>query len=113
VFLEYAADQRGDSGYAKHFYSNLARAKLKALFAFPLEVKPARDLVSPKQLRRLEEADRVADVALDKGMESDKPHKDIFKLAVKSIDTFADLTGGVEPVTISPANDCVSLEVAA
>jgi len=113
LFLEYAEDQRGDDDYAKHFYSNLARAKLKALFAFPLDVKAARDLVSPKQLRRLEEADHIADLSLAKGMELGRPYKEIFKMAVKSINTFAELTGGVEPVSVLAANDYGSMSVAA
>jgi len=100
AFLEYAAIQRGDNGYAKHFYSNLAKAKLKAFFAFPLDIKPARDLLSPTQLQRLEIADRVADTALKHGMNEDLPHKKVYTKAVKAIQIVGDLSGGIEPVEV-------------
>ncbi|MDX8399692.1 MAG: Rha family transcriptional regulator [Gallionellaceae bacterium] len=102
AFLEYAAIQRGNDRYARHFYSNLATAKLNALFAFPLSVKPARDLVSPKQLRRLEGTDLVADRALLSGMRDRKPHKVIYQDSVKAVKVFADLSGGIEPVEVQP-----------
>jgi len=98
AFLEYAAMQRGNDGYAKHFYSNLAKAKLKAFFAFPLDIKPARDLLSPTQLQRLEIADRVADTALKHGMNEDLPHKKVYTKAVKAIQIVGDLSGGIEEV---------------
>jgi len=98
AFLEYAKVQRGNDGYAMHFYSNLATAKLKAFFAFPLTIKPARDLLSPTQLRRLEMADRVADMALKHGMDEGLTHKKIYDKAKKAIKTVAELSGGVEPV---------------
>jgi len=100
AFLEYAAIQRGNDDYAKHFYSNLAKAKLKAFFAFPLDVKPARDLLSPAQLQRVEMADRVADTALKHGMDDGLSHKKIYTKAVKAIQTVSELTGGVESVVI-------------
>jgi len=100
AFLEHAAIQRGNDGYAKHFYTNLARAKLKAFFVFPLDVKPARDLLSPAQLTRLEMADRVADTALKHGMDEGLNYKKIYAKAVKAIQTVSELTGGVEPVVI-------------
>jgi Rha family phage regulatory protein len=101
LFLEYAAEQRGNDGYAKHFYTNLAAAKLKALFAFSLQVKPARNLLSLKQLRRLENIDHVADVTLAAGMDAGLKHKDIYKAAVKALKAAARLSGGVEPVALS------------
>jgi len=100
AFLEYAAIQRGNDGYAKHFYSNLAKAKLKAFFTFPLDIKPARDLLSPVQLQRLEMADRVADTALKHGMNEGLTHKKIYDKAKKAIKKVADLSGGVEPVEV-------------
>jgi len=101
TFLEYAAEQRGDDRYAKHFYSNLAKAKQKALFSFPAAVKPCRDLVSADQLVRLKMADVVADKALLKGMAAHHGHKVIYQEAVAALGQFADLTGGVDPVVIS------------
>jgi len=100
LFLEYASKQRGNEDYAKHFYCNLATAKLKALFAFPLKIKPIRNLLSAKQLRRLEALDDVADVALAAGMDAALPYKDIYKLTVQAIQTDAALHGGVEPVVL-------------
>ncbi len=100
LFLEYASEQRGNNDYAKHFYCNLAAAKLKALFAFPLKIKPIRNLLSTKQLRRLEALDDVADVALAAGMDAALPYKDIYKLTVQAIHTDAALHGGVEPVVL-------------
>jgi len=100
AFLEYAKVQRGNDGYAKHFYSNLATAKLKAFFAFPLTIKPARDLLSPVQLQKLEMADRVADTALKHGMDKGLPHKNIYDKAKKAIKKVAELSGGVEPVEV-------------
>jgi len=93
VFLEYAAIQRGNDGYRKYFYINLATAKLKAFFVFPVNVKPERDLLSPIQLQRLGVADRVADTALQRGMTEGLSYKKIYNKAVKAIQVVGELSG--------------------
>jgi len=100
VFMEYAEVQRGNGEYAKFFYSNLATAKLKVLFTFPVKIKLVRNLLNADQLRKLEALDDVADVALAVGMVAELPYKEIYKLTVQAIKTDALLHGGVKPVVL-------------
>jgi len=93
LFLAYAKVQRGNDDYRKHFYSNLGKAKLKALFTFDVDIKPCRDLLSKRQIRAVEQADMIADKALHEGMGLGLGYKDIYQRSVKAVQNFGLLIG--------------------
>lgn len=93
LFLAYAKVQRGNDDYRKHFYVNLGKAKLKALFTFDVDIKPSRDLLSKRQIRAVEQADMIADKALHEGIGLGLAYKEIYKNAVVAVQAFGSLIG--------------------
>ena len=88
AFIAYAELQ--GSKNAHHYYRHITVAAYKALFIIQDQGgKSFRDLLDSMQLSFLTTAEYIAAKAIEDGMESGTPYKDIYKLAKSRIETVA------------------------
>jgi hypothetical protein len=76
----------------------------KALFLIEQKFKNIRDILNLQQLSTVVCADKIVTKALDDGMELKMGYKDIYQLAKKRIESFADIHGK----TLIPGNLLIS-----
>lgn len=88
AFISYAELQ--GSKNAHHYYKHVTHAAYKALFIVKDQGgKSFRDLLDSMQLSFLTTAEYIAAKAIEDGMDSGMPYKDIYKLAKERIETVA------------------------
>ncbi len=88
TFIAYA-EQQGSKN-AHHYYKHVTHAAYKALFIVKDQGgKSFRDLLDSMQLSFLTTAEYIAAKAIEDGMDSGLPYKDIYKLAKERIETVA------------------------
>ena len=90
-FVDYAFKQ--GSSNAKMYYSNIARMENKALFILEQKFPKFRDILNLNQLSTITSADTIAKRAIIEGMKTDLHYKDIYQLAKKRVETFAEIHG--------------------
>ena len=90
-FVAYAKEQ--GSHNAEMYYQNIAKLENKALFILDQKFKNLRDLLDLNQLSTISSADAIAARAIDEGMRTGLHYKDIYQLAKKRVELFADLRG--------------------
>ena len=92
-FVDYATKQGSNS--AKMYYMNITKMEYKALELVQKETANTggefRNLLSCTELGHLITAESIAVGALAKGMNQDMHYKDIYQLAKKEVETFANL----------------------
>ena len=90
-FVEYAKAQ--GSINAETYYMSVARMENQALFILEQKFKNLRDILDLNQLATVSSADAIASRAIDEGMKTGLHYKEIYKLAKKRVETFAELRG--------------------
>jgi phage regulator Rha-like protein len=91
VFVDYATVQ--GSKNANMYYSNITKMENKALFLLEQKFKNLRDILDLRQLATIDNADAIVTKALTDGMSKNIHYKEIYKLAKKRVEAFADLRG--------------------
>ena len=90
-FVSYAVAQ--GSKNAEKYYANISKMQNKALFFIEQKFKNIREILNLKQLSIVICADEIVTKAIDDGMAKDMHYKDVYQLAKKRIESFADLHG--------------------
>lgn len=90
-FVQYAYQQ--GSKNARNYYANISKMENKALFFFEQTFKNIRDVLNLQQLSIVICADEIITKALQDGMELEMEYKDIYQLAKKRIENFAEIHG--------------------
>lgn len=90
-FIEYAKGQGSEK--ADRYYVTLTTMKNKSLFLIEQKFKNLREVLNIKQLDELKQADEIVLKALNDGMKDKMFYKDIYKLAKKRVEVFAELKG--------------------
>ena len=92
-FIQYAKDQGGAPTGCDRYYSTIATMQNKSMFILEQKFKNLRDILNLNQLATITSADGIARKAIKDGMQSNLHYKDIYKLAKKRVETFAELHG--------------------
>jgi phage regulator Rha-like protein len=101
-FTEYATAQ-GSTNAAK-YYGNLTVMENKALFLLEMKYKNIRNLLDLHQLSTVKSADAIVMKALVGGMAQGLHYKDIYLLAKKRVEGFAEIIGkSVVPIAALPS----------
>jgi len=90
-FVEYAKAQ--GSGNAEMYYQNIAKMENQALFILEQKFKSLRNILDLNQLATVSSADAIAARAIEEGMKANLHYKEIYQLAKKRVETFAELRG--------------------
>lgn len=90
-FIEYATAQGSQN--AKMYYVSISRMENKALFLLEQKFKNIRDILNLRQLATVDSADAIVTKALQDGMSKNLHYKEIYKLAKKRVEAFAELRG--------------------
>ena len=90
-FVEYATAQGSTS--ASRYYCNISKMQNKALFILEQKFPNLRDLLDLNQLATADVSDAIVSKALSEGMHSNLHYKDIYQLAKKRVEAFAELRG--------------------
>ena len=90
-FVEYATSQ--GSKNAGFYYANITLMQNKALFLIEQKFKNIRDILNLQQLSIVICADEIVTKALDDGMAQKMKYQDIYQLAKKRIEMFAEVHG--------------------
>lgn len=90
-FVEYAAAQGSEN--AERYYSNISTMQNKSLFFYEQKFKNLRDILNLNQLAIVICADGIVSKAIEDGMDQKLHYKDIYKLAKKRIESFAEIYG--------------------
>ena len=92
-FIEYAKAQGGSVKGCERYYSNIATMENKALFILEQKFKNLRNILNLNQLATVTSADNIARKAIREAMADSLHYKDIYQLAKKRVETFAELHG--------------------
>ena len=90
-FVSYATSQGSKS--ASKYYMSLAKMENNALFFIEAKYKNLREIMTIKQLMQVATADHVIEKAIKEGMNSGMHYKDIYKLAIDRVVSFARIIG--------------------
>jgi hypothetical protein len=90
-FIEYAIAQ--GSKNAGFYYANITLMQNKALFLIEQKFSNIRDILNLKQLSIVICADEIVTKALEDGMAQNMKYQDIYQLAKKRIEMFAEVHG--------------------
>lgn len=90
-FVEYAISQGSQN--AARYYANISTMQNKSLFLIEQKFKNIREILNLQQLSIVVCADEIVTKALDDGMEQGLNYKDIYQLAKKRIELFAEVHG--------------------
>ena len=90
-FIEYCKVQGSTS--AEKYYMNISKMENKALFILEQRFPNIRDVLSGQQLQIIASADIAIARALKFGMEEGMHYKEIYQLAKKRIEEFAEIVG--------------------
>jgi phage regulator Rha-like protein len=90
-FIEYSKAQ--GSVKPEFYYANLSKMENKALFIVEQEFKNLRDALSGQQLQIIATADIAVAKALQAGMDEGMNYRDIYQLAKKRMEDFAEIVG--------------------
>lgn len=93
-FKTYATEQGSDN--ADWYYTNLTKMLNALLFIVDGKFKNLRDMMTPIQLLIVSGGDLVIRKALQDGMKKQTHYKEIYRLAKKRVETFAELHGQSE-----------------
>lgn len=91
VFTEYATAQGSENAHT--YYMSISRMENAALFLLEQEYKNLRDMLNIHQLSTVKSADQIVNKALLDGMDHGLHYKDIYKLAKKRVEGFAEVIG--------------------
>lgn len=81
------------SNNAERYYTNISKMENKALFFLEQRFPNIRDVLSGQQLQVVASADIAVARALRFGMEEKMHYKDVYQLAKKRIEEFAEIVG--------------------
>ena len=90
-FVEYAVTQ--GSKNAERYYSNISTMQNKSLFFYEQKFKNLRDILNLQQLSVVICADGIVSKAIEDGMDQKLHYKEIYQLAKKRIESFAEIHG--------------------
>ena len=90
-FIEYCKIQGSKS--AEKYYMNISRMENRALFILEQRFPNIRDVLSGQQLQIIASADIAVARALKFGMGEEMHYKEIYQLAKKRIEEFAEIVG--------------------
>ena len=90
-FIEYATAQ--GSKKAHHYYFNISQMENKALFLLEQKFPNLRDALDLHQLAVIRQADEIVVKALNDGMDRELHYRDIYQLAKKRVEMFAEIRG--------------------
>jgi phage regulator Rha-like protein len=90
-FIEYATVQ--GSKNAAFYYANISKMENRALFFLEQKFKNLRDILDIRQLSTIDSADHIVAKALRDGMDSGMAYQNIYAMAKKRVEAFAELRG--------------------
>jgi phage regulator Rha-like protein len=90
-FVEYAKSQ--GSGNADHYYTIITRMANGLLFVCEGKFKNLRNVLSPRQLMTIANAEEIISKGLRDGMKANTFYKDIYKSIKKNVVAFAEMHG--------------------
>ena len=90
-FIEYATKQ--GSKNAAFYYANISKMENTALFFLEQKFKNLRDILDIRQLSTVDSADHIVAKALRDGMDSGMAYQNIYTMAKKRVEAFAELRG--------------------
>lgn len=90
-FIEYAT--KSGSKNAQTYYPSISRMENKALFFLEQKFDNVRDILAGQQLAVISSADQIVEKTLKEGMEQGMEYHEIFQLAKKNVETFANIVG--------------------
>ncbi len=92
-FIAYSKAQGGSPKGCDRYYNNLSTMESKALFILEQKYKNLRNILGITELLTVQQADMIVAKALKDGMTDKLHYKDIYSLAKKRVELFAEIRG--------------------